>query len=80
MEEFVILQSPAALLLCGAALFLCLFDRLHRASRGWLTVLSAASDWYRWILNFKLYNSFIWVEKQLRKCLFFQNKYLDLFS
>ena len=45
-----------------------------------LTVLSAASDWYRWILNFKLYNSFIWVEKQLRKCLFFQNKYLDLFS
>ena len=42
MEEFVILQSPAALLLCGAALFLCLFDRLHRASRGWLTVLSAA--------------------------------------
>ena len=42
MAEFVILQHPAALLLCGAALFLCLFDRLHRASRGWLSVLSAA--------------------------------------
>ena len=41
MAEFVILQNPAVLLLCGAALFLCLFDRLHRASRGWLSVLSA---------------------------------------
>lgn len=42
MAEFVILQNPAVLLLCGAALFLCLFDKLHRASRGWLSMLSAA--------------------------------------
>ena len=41
MAEFVILRSPAVLLLCGLALFLCLFDRRHRASRGWLSVLSA---------------------------------------
>ena len=42
MAELVILQTPAVLLLCGAALFLCLFDKLHRASRGWLSLLSAA--------------------------------------
>ena len=41
MAEFVILRSPAVLVLCGLALFFCLFDRLHRASRGWLSVLSA---------------------------------------
>lgn len=41
MAEFVILQNPAVLLLCGAALFLCLFDKVHSASRGWLSVLSA---------------------------------------
>ena len=41
MAEFLILQSPAALLLCGAALFLCLFDKASRASRGWLSLLSA---------------------------------------
>ena len=41
MAELVILQTPAVLLLCGAALFLCLFDKLHRASRGWLSVRSA---------------------------------------
>ena len=41
MAEFVILRSPTVLLLCGLALFFCLFDRLHRASRGWLSVLSA---------------------------------------
>ncbi len=40
MAELVILTSPAALLLCGAALFLCLFDKAARASRGWLTWLS----------------------------------------
>ena len=42
MAEFVILQTPAALLLCGAALFLCLFDRARHASRGWVTLLSTA--------------------------------------
>ena len=42
MAEFMILKTPAALLLCGAALFLCLFDRARHASRGWFSVLSAA--------------------------------------
>ena len=41
MAELVILQTPAVLLLCGAALFLCLFDKASRASRGWLSLLSA---------------------------------------
>lgn len=40
MAELVILQSPAVLLLCTAALFFCLFDKKTRASRGWLTLLS----------------------------------------
>ena len=40
MAELVILQSPAVLLLCGAALFFCLFDKAARASRGWLTLIS----------------------------------------
>ena len=40
MAELMILTSPAALLLCGAALFFCLFDKAARASRGWLTLLS----------------------------------------
>ena len=40
MAELVILRSPAVLLLCGAALFFCLFDKAARASRGWLTLLS----------------------------------------
>ena len=40
MAELVILQSPAVLLLCGAALFFCLFDKAARASRGWLSLLS----------------------------------------
>ncbi len=40
MAELVILQSPAVLLLCGAGLFLCLFDKAARSSRGWLTFLS----------------------------------------
>ena len=41
MAQLMILQSPAVLLLCGAALFLCLFDKASRASRGWLSLLSA---------------------------------------
>jgi len=40
MAELVILQSPAVLVLCAAALFLCLFDKAMRASRGWLSLLS----------------------------------------
>ena len=40
--ESVILQSPLALLLYGAALFLNLFDRHYQASKGILTVISAA--------------------------------------
>lgn len=39
MAELVILQSPAVLLLCAAALFFCLFDKAMRASRGWLSLL-----------------------------------------
>ena len=42
MAEFVILRSPAALLLCGAALFLCLFEKKTCSGRGWLSLLSAA--------------------------------------
>jgi lysylphosphatidylglycerol synthetase-like protein (DUF2156 family) len=41
MAEPVILQSPSVLLLCGAALFFCIFDISKRASRGWCTILSA---------------------------------------
>ncbi len=40
MAELVILQVPAVLLICGAALFFCLFDKAARASRGWLSLLS----------------------------------------
>ena len=39
--DSVIFQSPLALFLYGAALFLNLFDRHYRASNGWMTVLSA---------------------------------------
>ena len=39
--ESVILGSPLALFLYGAALFLNLFDRHYRASKGWMTVVSA---------------------------------------
>ena len=42
MSEITLLQVPAALLLCGVALFLCLFDRARQASRGWITLLAAA--------------------------------------
>lgn len=41
MAELVILQCPGALLLCAAAVLLCLFDKKTKASRGWLTLLSA---------------------------------------
>lgn len=41
MEESVILQLPAALLLYGAAIFLRLFDRAYRDTRGGFTMLSA---------------------------------------
>lgn len=39
--ESVILESPLALFLYGAALFLNLFDRHDHDSRGWLTIVSA---------------------------------------
>ncbi len=39
--ESVILSSPMTLFLYGAALFLNLFDRHYRASKGWMTVVSA---------------------------------------
>lgn len=41
MEEWVILQLPFVLLLYGAALFFCLFDRRYKATRGVFTILSA---------------------------------------
>ena len=41
MAEFLILQSPANLLLFGAALFFCLFDRAKHATRGWFSLISA---------------------------------------
>lgn len=42
MAESVILRLPLALLLYGAALFLCLFERRYRATRGIFFLLSAA--------------------------------------
>ena len=42
MAESVILQLPMALLLYGAALFFCLFERRYRATRGVFLMLSAA--------------------------------------
>lgn len=39
--DSVIFQSPFALFLYGAALFLNLFDRHYRVSRGWITIASA---------------------------------------
>ena len=41
MAEWMILQSPAALLLCAGALFFCLFEKRTCTGRGWLSVLSA---------------------------------------
>lgn len=42
MAEGVILRLPLALLLYGAALFFCLFERRYRATRGVFFLLSAA--------------------------------------
>lgn len=42
MEESVILSLPVALLLYGIALFLCLFDRIYKATNGLFTLLSTA--------------------------------------
>lgn len=41
MGESVILNTPVLLLLFGGGLGLELFDRHYRASRGWMTLLSA---------------------------------------
>lgn len=38
--ESVILQTPLAMVLFGAALFLCLYDRAYRATRGIFTLIS----------------------------------------
>lgn len=42
MAEPVILRLPPALLLYGAALFFCLFERRYRATRGVFFLMSAA--------------------------------------
>lgn len=41
MADSVILNTPLLLLLFGGGLGLNLFDRHYRASRGWMTLLSA---------------------------------------
>jgi hypothetical protein len=41
MAEWIILQTPAALLLCAGALFFCLFEKIRRSGHGWLSILSA---------------------------------------
>ena len=38
MAQSMILNSPVLLLLFSAALGLCLFDKLRRATRGWFSV------------------------------------------
>lgn len=40
--ESVIFQYPALLLLYGAALFFCLYDRVYRTSGPWFSQLSTA--------------------------------------
>ena len=42
MAESTILNSPVLLLLFGATLGLCLYDKLRKATAGWFSVLSAA--------------------------------------
>ena len=42
MAQCVTLQLPLALLLYAAALFLCLFERRYRATRGVFFLLSTA--------------------------------------
>lgn len=39
--DSVILQSPLALIVYGAALFLNLFDRHYRTGKGWMMIVSA---------------------------------------
>ena len=41
MEKWIILQQPALLLAYGAALFLCLFDRITGKTKGLFTFFSA---------------------------------------
>ena len=41
MSALVIPTLPAALVLYGAALFLCLFDRFYNSTRGAFTYISA---------------------------------------
>ncbi|MBQ2953732.1 MAG: hypothetical protein IJE07_09300 [Clostridia bacterium] len=41
MADSVILNTPVLLLLFAAALFLCVFDRLRKATRGWFSVVAA---------------------------------------
>ena len=41
MEEWMILQTPVALLLCAGALFVCIFEKVSRTGRGRLSILSA---------------------------------------
>ena len=40
--DSVILTLPLAMMLYGAALMLCLFDRTRKATGGWFTLLSTA--------------------------------------
>ena len=42
MAEWVIFRLPTALVLYGAALFFCLFDRFYKATKGVFTYISAA--------------------------------------
>ena len=41
MADSVILNTPVLLLLFSAAIFLCLFDKLRKATNGWFSVISA---------------------------------------
>ena len=40
MAESTILNSPVLLLLFGAALGLCLFDKRYKATNGWFSIIS----------------------------------------
>lgn len=42
MEEWMIFQQPGLLCLYGAALFLCLFEKKNRATKGLFHYFSAA--------------------------------------
>ena len=44
MGESVILSLPLAVVLYGAALFFCLFDRVYRATRGVFNLISYDPD------------------------------------